>query len=222
MPRKQKVISQAELATMFDEQAGKRGWKGMVPRYCFPKNIEGEFFPDREYLFKAFTLVKPEEVKYVVLGMDPYPDTIEGSSIPYATGIAFDVPDNVPDDDVPPSLNAFVEKIYDVRKLNTTQEKVKIFRDWIDRNKVLMLNSALTVRRNESGSHLQEWKMFATAICSTLIKRHPSVKSIALGAHARKIICTALEDAEIFTSCNHPSIAHVGGDRSFAKRFRLP
>jgi uracil-DNA glycosylase len=200
--------------------AEANGWKAPAD---FPNendiNISSPngFFPAKTDIFRAFEEITPEKVRHLVLGMDPYPDPIKGTTIPYATGLAFDVPDGC--EDIPSSLNAIVNNIQN--GVTKPSEKIEVFRSWIKNNGVLMLNSALTVRRGESGSHLEIWEEFTINVCANLISINKGVKLYALGAHARKILCKVLESAGVFVSCNHPSIAHVGGDRSFAKRFRL-
>lgn len=199
-------------------KARRLGWEAQ----SFPAEdmLGATVFPRPKDIFKALEVISPTEVKYLFLGMDPYPDLVEGTNMPYATGIAFDIPDEC--HLIPPSLEAFIAKIYDGTSPLTPTQKVVLFRNWVENNKALMLNSALTVAPTKSGSHLSHWEPFTIEICANLIEQHPNAKLIALGAHARKVLCKALEKAGVFVSCNHPSIPYVGGERSFAARIVLP
>jgi hypothetical protein len=89
-------------------------WKPLVPdRLWDPVEdvVDQEYqilpiFPPRAMVFRALELVKPEEVKVVVVGLDPYINKGE------AHGLAFSVPKGVK---FPPSLvNIFHEAVSDV------------------------------------------------------------------------------------------------------------
>lgn len=57
----------------------------------FPSDLDpdaGDYSPCADRVFKAFTVLKPSAVKYLVIGKDPY-SHVSGN----ATGLAFLIPD---------------------------------------------------------------------------------------------------------------------------------
>ena len=130
-------------------------------------------YPSQENIFRAFRMTPYDKVKVVLLGMDPYPNENQ------ATGLSFAVPQG---NTLPPSLRLIrqeLERSYDTLLLDfdTTFEK------WADQG-VLMLNSALTVRAKESGSHMRQWEPFTASVISC-INRKPNVRWILLGNNAQ-------------------------------------
>ncbi len=125
--------------------------------YCFPKP---------ENIFRAFKLTGLEDVKVVILGQDPY------HGIGQADGLAFSVPERVK---TPPSLrNIFVELSDDIGGARSTDLSN------LANQGVLLLNSCLSVRSSEAGSHrdkgwelliylvLQEINEYKSGVCFIL------------------------------------------------------
>lgn len=126
---------------------------------CTLKGIPIE--PDPARVFHAFRSIQPKQVRAVVLGMDPYHD---GN----ATGLAF--ANNIFRDgfkSLSPSLKVIR---YSVLSL-TNPEDLPIFdpslESWASQG-ILLLNSALTVRKGEPGSHLVAWKPFIKRVITGL------------------------------------------------------
>lgn len=131
-------------------------------------------YPPQEDIFKAFRLTPFENVKVILLGMDPYVNEDQ------ATGLSFAVPR---DKNVPPSLRIIrdeIEKSHNrlLLDFDTSLE------GWA-KDGVLMLNAALTVRAKESGSHMKEWQPFTTAVINALNKK-VNIRWILLGKNAQE------------------------------------
>ena len=93
------------------------------------------------------------DVKLVILGQDPYHNPNQ------ANGLAFSVPENL---SLPPSLiNIFKEIEQDLKtKCNLNGDLMS----WVNQG-VLLLNSTLTVRENNPGSHQNKgWEEFTDEI----------------------------------------------------------
>lgn len=108
-----------------------------------------------------FTKTPLRDVKVVILGQDPYHQPGQ------AHGLAFSVPEGVA---VPPSLRNILcelaDDISDRKHANGTAKSVPYFGDltpWT-RQGVLLFNTALTVRRNEAGSHCDIWQPFTDEV----------------------------------------------------------
>ena len=143
-----------------------------------PANI----YPAPEDVFR-FTATPLTDVKVVILGQDPYHQPEQ------ADGLAFSVREGV----APPrSLQNILRELADdvsVKKhANGTAKSVPYFGDltpWTHQG-VLLLNTALTVRRGEAGSHCGIWQPFTDevirAVCdSATVAPH----FILWGKHAK-------------------------------------
>jgi uracil-DNA glycosylase len=100
-----------------------------------------DVLPRPENMLNAFRYFPPEETKVVILGQDPYPTP------GHAHGLAFSVqPDVVP---LPKSLqNIYAELELDCGKIPETG----CLEGWAKQG-VLLLNTALSVRAGDPGSH---------------------------------------------------------------------
>ena len=109
-------------------------------------------YPEPQNIFKAFELCQYKDIKAVILGMDPYND---GN----ATGLAFGV--NTPK--INPSLrkikDAIETEVYDGLLLEYDYSL-----EYLARQGVLLLNSALTVKDGIPGSHMHIWQGFIKSI----------------------------------------------------------
>ncbi len=98
--------------------------------------------------FRAFELVRPQDVRLLIIGQDPYPRPGD------ATGLAFHSPRGVP-----PSMRN-VYKAFEQHLPGFERPKIADLEHWAAQG-VLLLNTALTVRLGEIGSHMklgwQEW-----------------------------------------------------------------
>lgn len=100
--------------------------------------------------FLAFELVKPQDVRLLILGQDPYPTPGD------AYGLAFSSLQRIP-----PSMRT-VYKAFEAHLPGFTRPQVANLEHWAEQG-VLLLNTALTVRLGEIGSHMkvgwQAWTM---------------------------------------------------------------
>ena len=120
-----------------------------------------DIYPYPNLLFNALNKTKIDNIKVVILGQDPYINAnIENNTvIPQAMGMSFSVPIGM---SVPPSLkNIFKNQM--CNHIITEDQPHGNLEFWADQG-CLMLNTALTVRANESGSHCSVWKQFSDKI----------------------------------------------------------
>ncbi|NBX18575.1 MAG: uracil-DNA glycosylase [Proteobacteria bacterium] len=166
-------------------------------------------FPDRKNLFRAFSLVRFEDVKVVLLGQDPYHG--EGQ----ANGLAFAVNDGLK---TPPSLkNIFKELNAD---LNAYLGSKTSLEGWAQQG-VLLLNTVLTVRAHEAFSHRgQGWEKFTEAVIKAM-NNHPNpLVFILWGGPAQQKESLVTDKRHLILKAAHPSplSAHRGflGCRHFS------
>lgn len=120
-------------------------------------------FPSRQDVFKVFRLTPFNEVRCVILAMDPYP--IEGQ----ADGLAFS---NSKSNTISPSLKNILKEIDDEFPENRDiishgRLDLQDLSRW-SKQGVLLLNAALTVEKGKAGSHLELWKPFTIKVLQTL------------------------------------------------------
>ena len=166
-------------------------------------------FPKREIIFRSLQLVRPDEVKVVILGQDPY------HNFNQADGLAFSVSNF---QSLPPSLiNIFVEIEND---LNIKIEKKGDLEN-IAKQGVLLLNSILTVEKNNPGSHKNiGWEKLTDIIISSL-SLIGNIVFILWGNFAKKKSNLIDNNINLVINSSHPSpfSAHKGffGSKPFSK-----
>lgn len=166
-------------------------------------------FPKREIIFRSLQLVQPDEVKVVILGQDPY------HNFNQADGLAFSVSNC---QSLPPSLiNIFIEIEND---LNIKIEK-KGDLGGIAKQGVLLLNSILTVEKNNPGSHKNVgWEKLTDIIISSLSVMG-NIVFILWGNFAKKKSNLIDNNINLVINSSHPSpfSAYKGffGSKPFSK-----
>jgi uracil-DNA glycosylase len=160
-----------------------------------------EVFPPVNQLFEAFNSCSFEQTQVVLLGQDPY------HGVGQAHGLSFSVPNSIP---LPPSLkNIYKELFNDLGLMRSSGD----LSDWA-RQGVLLLNTALTVRAGEAGSHASfQWPLFTKAVLDALNKQSNPVVFLLWGNHAQKFASMIDETKHTVIKSAHPSplAANRGG-----------
>ena len=151
-------------------------------------------FPKDDELFNAFNITSLDDLKVVILGQDPYHGKKQ------AHGLSFSVPNGVK---TPPSLrNIFKELQADLKAPVSPNGNLS---HWAKQG-VLLLNSTLTVREKEAGSHQRlGWENFTDKIIEKISKKKEGIIFLLWGAFAqRKSILIDAKKHHILTAA-HPS-----------------
>ncbi len=107
------------------------------------ENITDNIYPKCEDVFRIFHLLKPKNIKCLVIGQDPYPSEI-------ADGIAFSSRGK----EIPPSL----KNIYnELENEEFNYEKDANLEKWVEKG-IFLINAALTV--SENSDHNKLWSNF--------------------------------------------------------------
>ena len=151
-------------------------------------------YPPGSLMFSAFNLTPLNKVKVIILGQDPYHGTKQ------AHGLCFSVPQGIKN---PPSLkNIFKELSED---LGIEPSESGNLESWAKQG-VLLLNSTLSVRANQAGSHQNKgWETFTDSVISTLSEKKSGLIFILWGNYAKakeKLIDT---DKHYILKAAHPS-----------------
>ena len=166
-------------------------------------------YPAQENIFNAFSSTPFEKVKVVILGQDPYhqPGQAHGLSFSVNDGIKF-----------PKSLqNIFKELKDDIAiEIPFTGNLEK----W-SKQGVLLMNTGLTVRKDQANSHKSiGWQLLTDKIISLLGQRPEPIVFILWGKHAQEKAKFIANHHKIIESA-HPSplSAYRGffGSKPFSK-----
>lgn len=166
----------------------KKTWKKILQKYINDKNILNLYknktiFPKINNIFETFKYFELEETKLVFIGQDPYINfkIIDNQIVPQATGLSFSVPDNFT---IPPSLkNIFIE-IKNSYPNYIIPENGNLIR-WVNEEKILLLNTSLTVEKSKSNSHQTFWKNITDNIIKDISDNHPGTIFLLLGNNAK-------------------------------------
>ena len=132
-------------------------------------------FPNYENIFRAFNLVKPSEVKVVIIGQDPY------HGLNQATGLAFSV---CPKCSIPPSLKNIYKELVD--DIGCKYPKNGDLTQWAKEG-VLLINAVLTVEQGRANSHKElGWQKFTDAIIKKLSEEKEHLVFILWGGPSQK------------------------------------
>ncbi len=174
----------------------------------YHKNI---CFPPKDKIFNAFNLCPYKELKLVLIGQDPYHGPGQ------ANGLAFSVNSGIP---IPPSLkNIFKELEIDLKIPNPKNGDLS---NWASQG-VLLLNSTLTVRQAEAGSHQKKgWEKFTNNVIKKISKDKSNVVFFFWGGHALKKLNLIDSRRHFILQSAHPSPlsanrGHWFGNRHFSK-----
>jgi len=189
----------------------KQGYMQELIAFIDQQRQDTEVFPLEKDVFKAFVLTPFPAIKVLILGQDPYHNTGQ------AHGLSFSVPAGTP---FPPSLrNIFKELASDISGFE--EPSAGDLSHWAKQG-VFLLNSILTVKAHQAGSHQKMgWEKFTDAIIQQMSTQLDKVVFVLWGAYAHKK--EPLIDAEkhLILKAVHPSplSAHRGfwGSKPFSK-----
>lgn len=150
-------------------------------------------FPAHEDVFSALNLTPYADVRVVILGQDPYhgPGQAHGLSFSVRPGVA-----------VPPSLRNIYKELHD--DLGIEHPGHGNLEAWA-RSGVLLLNSVLTVRAHNAGSHRKQgWETLTDSIIQVVSEKPAPVVFILWGNFARSKASLIADHHHIIES-PHPS-----------------
>ena len=165
-------------------------------------------FPPKHEIFNAFRLTPFANVKVVIVGQDPYHGVGE------AHGLSFSVRDGVK---LPPSLKNIYKELYD--DLGVPIRTSGDLSSWAKQG-VLMLNSTLTVEKDNANSHSNiGWQQFTDDVIRLIDNNKRDVVFILWGNYARSKKALIKNNFIIESSHPSPFSAYNGffGSKPFSK-----
>lgn len=131
-------------------------------------------YPNMHDIFNALKYTPYSSVKAVILGQDPYHEPGQ------AHGLAFSVKEGTR---LPPSLQNIYKELES--DLGISPTNCGELTGWA-RQGVLLMNTALTVRRGQANSHKGKgWEIFTDEVIKKLNERQEPIAFILWGANAR-------------------------------------
>ncbi|MEX0931096.1 MAG: uracil-DNA glycosylase [Candidatus Paceibacterota bacterium] len=168
-------------------------------------------YPSKENLFTAFELCPFNSVKVVILGQDPYHGPKQAIGLSFAIGTAVRLP---------PSLRNIFKEIQADTGTQGKYTNGDLSR-WAKQG-VLLLNSTLTVRAGEPGSHQNKgWELFTDAVTTALSQKREHLVFMLWGNSAKNKGAHVDSSKHLVLQSPHPSpfSAHSGffGCKHFSK-----
>ncbi|MDD9898730.1 MAG: uracil-DNA glycosylase [Candidatus Melainabacteria bacterium] len=186
----------AELKTEF-----KQDYMRSLKSFLDQEVSDHIIYPPADDTFNAFKYCPLSQVKVVILGQDPYHGPGQ------AHGLCFSVREGIAK---PPSLvNIFKELNGDLGLEIPNHGDLSA---WAKQG-VFLLNTSLSVRAHQAGSHFgQGWETFTDKVIETINKKSENVVFMLWGAPARKKALMIDKGKHLVLEAPHPSplSAHRG------------
>lgn len=155
----------------------------------------GAVYPPQNDLFNALRSTTYSSVRCVILGQDPY----HGAG--QAHGLSFSVREGI---QPPPSLQNIYKEIYADLGIQNPTNYGDLTR-WAQQG-VLLLNTVLSVRAGEAGSHRgQGWETFTDYIIRLLNLREDPIVFLLWGAPAGRKAALITNPNHLVLKAAHPS-----------------
>ncbi|KGN83477.1 uracil-DNA glycosylase [Porphyromonas sp. COT-290 OH860] len=152
-------------------------------------------YPEGKFIFRALDLCPVDRVRLVILGQDPYHGPGQ------AEGLSFSVPRGV---QTPPSLRNIKREILEDTGLPSVIDDGHLM-PWVQQG-VLLLNSILTVRAGQAGSHQGlGWESFTDAVIERLSREREHLVFLLWGAYARRKGAGIDRSKHLVLESAHPS-----------------
>lgn len=164
--------------------------------YKFVKSEYSNYiiYPNADDIFNAFHFTPLSKVKVVILGQDPY------HNVGQAHGLCFSVK---PDVSIPPSLENIYQELHD--DIGCKIPNNGYLEKWAKQG-ILMLNTVLTVRAHQAGSHQGKgWETFTDAVIEAVNAQDRPIVFILWGKPAQMKKKMLTNPKHMILEAPHPS-----------------
>ncbi|HPQ08578.1 MAG TPA: uracil-DNA glycosylase [Bacteroidia bacterium] len=180
-----------------------------LKKFLLEEKANHIIYPPGNMIFAAYNYTPFDKVKVVILGQDPYHNPGE------ANGLCFSVNDGVK---IPPSLLNIFKELKD--DIGCEIPKSGNLEKWAIQG-VFLLNTSLTVRKNQPGSHRNiGWEKFTDATIKAISDNKANVVFMLWGRWAMGKMDLIDKTKHYILTASHPSpLARTGflGCRHFSK-----
>lgn len=164
-------------------------------------------YPERKQVFRAFNSCPLEKTRVVILGQDPY---FNGR----ANGLCFSANRENP---IPPSLRNIYQELQS--DLGCVIPEHGDLSSWTEQG-VLLINSALTVLKDQPESHAKLWEPFTKSILKRLNEQETPIVFLLWGNFARKKRIYLSNPKHLVLESGHPSplsVRYFSGNKHFSQ-----
>jgi uracil-DNA glycosylase len=158
------------------------------------ERLEFVVYPEKEEVFTAFRLTPVQSIKIVLLGQDPYHGPGQ------AHGLSFSVREDVK---IPPSLRNIFQELR-----HSTDFEVPVngnLTAWASQG-IFLLNSVLTVRNGQAGSHGGKgWEKFTDNVINYISDHCNHVVFLLWGNYAQSKRHLIAAEKHLILTAAHPS-----------------
>ena len=190
----------ADWRTLLGDYFDSPAWKQLEINLQSALNTQSESIcPQPENFFKALKLTPVNLVKVVILGQDPY------HSPGLAQGLAFSIPAQILT-----NSREFPSSLRNISKALALEGFGGLpngdLHTWAEQG-VLLLNTALSVKQGEAGSHTSlGWKSLIDCLIAKLALQKPSLVWMLWGGHAQsKLPLIESGVDQLILQSSHPS-----------------
>ncbi|OWF66869.1 uracil-DNA glycosylase [Polynucleobacter hirudinilacicola] len=200
MPAFSKEDVPADWRNLLGDYFDSSAWQDLEQNLQAAHDIDTNHIqPEPSNFFKALKLTPVKAVKVVILGQDPY------HSPGLAQGLAFSIPATIPT-----NSRAFPSSLRNISKALALEGFGQLpngdLDAWAEQG-VLLLNTALSVKLGEAGSHANlGWKSLIDRLISTLAAQRPQLVWMLWGGHAQsKLPLIESGKDQLILQSSHPS-----------------
>jgi uracil-DNA glycosylase len=197
----QKVLPEWQSLMRLYTQDNNHDWLNLCKNFDFEaKNSkQDEILPAD--VFYAFKHIRPQDIKIIILGQDPYHNVINNAA--QAHGLAFSVPMGLP---IPPSLmNMDKELLRDLHISPPIMPTHGNLMAWHMQG-VMLLNSILSVKKHCAASHNNiGWQNFTNYLIKNLSFAMTNIVWMLWGKYAAQKVAFIDHSKHLILLTSHPS-----------------
>lgn len=157
-------------------------------------------YPERALIFNVFRLCRPEKVRVLILGQDPYQSKIKNTDVPAACGVAFATPKGA-------KVQDSLKNIYKEIANSVPGFRIPNHGDlsrWCAQG-IFAINTCLTVRPGISASHGKVWHAFIVKIIRALEQINPEIIFLSWGNKSKAVLDKIKLKSPYILQAAHPS-----------------
>src|SRR5258708_25610538 len=179
----------------FIESEMKKDYFASISKFMTKDSKEYDIYPPRKDIFNAFKLCPLDSIKLVLCAQDCY------HSKEQAHGLAFSVKQGIT---IPPSLRNIYKEIYD--DLGIKPADHGCLERWSKEERIFLLNSILTVRKGQPGSHSKiGWQTFTDNAIKLINGIDRPIVYLLFGSYAKSKKELITNKRHLIIEAGHPS-----------------
>jgi uracil-DNA glycosylase len=166
-----------------EKEMNKLYFEDILKRIKKDQDNDRLIFPFPNNVFETFKYTKRKKLKCVIIGQDPYINyqINDDNIVPQAMGMSFSVPKSVK---IPPSLKNIYKELEESVDNFSNPNHGDLSR-WVKKEKIILLNAALTVVESKSNSHKKIWAEFTDSLIKYISDKCDNIVFLLWGNFAK-------------------------------------